>query len=182
MPNFGERAGVAAYRPPAKDALDPVVVVGQPPKSRMRQLSSYLAVGVSLAGAAFNTVPRTWPWLILPVGLVTLVSALGVLRTWRPRSWRPPRLTLNAEGFTVTDSTGSITTALWQDVAVVTVRVTSARDLPTVTVDWVSIAGNHVVAELGDTFDVIDTYRAIRDQAPSTTEVRLIPKRVVGGP
>lgn len=61
-----------------------------------------------------------------------------------------------------------------------TVRATSARGLPTVAVEWTGNADEHTVADLGDTVEGINVYRAIRDHAPATTEVSVVPTRSFG--
>ncbi len=180
LPNFRERAGVERYQAPPANSHDPVVVHGPLPKHDMsRRMVQTVMIGISCALPTYTLTPHSWPYFLLPAGVLLVVPAIGYLRVRLPRSWQAPSLVANDEGLTVRDARGSVSSALWQDISAISVRATKDRDLPTVTVVWANTTGGYTAADLGHTVNLQEIDHAIRSRAPSAIEITLVPRKVL---
>jgi hypothetical protein len=180
IPNRDEE--IDRYRPPARDSLDPIILVGRPetgPEIAMhltRAASVALLVGAPLASLG----PRTVGWyLVTATVMVAIVLVRFVLIVRRPPAGRP-EVTVNSEGLTVTDVHGITRRTAWSDAGNLYLGLYSPRKVRELYVTWVESTGEHVVNNLGHALDLEEVRSALLARAPESVSLRLGARRAYG--
>lgn len=176
-PQEAESAGIEASEPSDTISRDPVLVRGTMPKDdRPSRLVGYILAGLALAAGSSTVLPHRGAYPLVAVGILLLVVGVGFLRTFRPRGRHAPWVRATPEGITVSDLTGTVSSAEWSDVTEVTVRAATVGTSPMVSIEWHDRVGGQTVANLGDTLDPLEIVAAIRSRAPGSTAVTVVSK------
>jgi hypothetical protein len=170
------------YRPPAKDRLDPVVIVGraETQAQRLHGVTSAAVVALLIGGPLASLGPRNaLSYVAVGAVMVAIVSVRLVQVLRRPLGCRP-EVTVSAEGLSAIDAHGITRTATWSDVGNLFIGWYSNRRVRELYVTWIEPSGTHVVVNLGDSLDLMDVRRTLLARAPEGVNLRLGAQREYG--
>ena len=170
------------YRPPAKDRLDPVVIVGraETQTQRLQGVTSAGVVALLVGGALSNLGSRNaLSYVVVGAVMVAIVSVRLVQVLRRPLRCRP-EITASAEGLSATDVHGITRTATWSSIDNLYLGWYSNRRVRELYLTWIEPSGTHVVVNLGDSLDLMDVRRTVLARAPEGVSFRLGAPRAVG--
>ena len=179
LPIPHEGTDIDRYRPPAKDRLDPVAIVGRAETraQRLRGVLSAATVALLVGGPLASLGPRNTLWYEATGALMAAIVAVRLVQVLRrPLGFRP-EVTAGAEGLNATDVHGITRTTTWSDAGDLYVGWYTTRRVRELYLTWIEPSGTHIVVNLGDSMDLMDVRRTLLARAPEGVNVRLGARR-----